>query len=225
MSNSSFLDNLNQSARDNPLAAALIAGGALWLLTGNRPWAGAAQGLASAAAPVADTLARGADGIRHSAASTGDAMSSASRSASDLATHGVDAVSAMASRAAEQMRDTWDAIPSPELPMRQHYDAAKTNVAQLLEDQPLVLGAIGLAIGAGIASAFATTDVENEVLGSTSDDLVETVKNKAVALAEVAKTAASEAVSELKPVAKDLSDKVIKAGDLSSAKTSTSPRS
>ena len=32
---SGFVDNLVEAARENPLAAALIAGGAFWLLAGN----------------------------------------------------------------------------------------------------------------------------------------------------------------------------------------------
>jgi hypothetical protein len=36
-----FVSSLSQAARDNPLAAALIGGGALWLMFGNRPIASA----------------------------------------------------------------------------------------------------------------------------------------------------------------------------------------
>jgi len=32
---SNFLDNLKEAVRENPLSAALIGGGALWLLMGN----------------------------------------------------------------------------------------------------------------------------------------------------------------------------------------------
>ena len=40
----------------------------------------------------------------------------------------------------------------------------------MLERQPLVLGAIGLAIGATVAGAFRTSDLENEWIGDLSDN-------------------------------------------------------
>ena len=43
--------------------------------------------------------------------------------------------------------------------------AIQSRLSESLEQQPLLLGAIGLAIGAGIASAFATTAVESELMG------------------------------------------------------------
>ena len=47
------------------------------------------------------------------------------------------------------------------------YGLARTvqsDLGALFERQPLVLGAIGLAIGAGIAAAFPTTELETELL-------------------------------------------------------------
>jgi hypothetical protein len=41
-----FMSNLSQAARDNPLAAALIGGGALWLMFGNRAFGSLASGAA-----------------------------------------------------------------------------------------------------------------------------------------------------------------------------------
>ena len=57
---SSFVSNLSQAARDNPLAAALIGGGALWLMFGNRAIGGAFGGLTSAVHPLAEAGMRGA---------------------------------------------------------------------------------------------------------------------------------------------------------------------
>ena len=58
-------------------------------------------------------------------------------------------------------------------------DAARENLAELFRAQPLALGAIGLAIGAGIAAALPGTDVENSYLGEVS----ETVKSKTAEIA------------------------------------------
>jgi hypothetical protein len=55
-------------------------------------------------------------------------------------------------------------------------DTVRSNLTELFEAQPLALGAIGLAIGAGIAAALPPTKVETAYLGETSD----TTKEKAV---------------------------------------------
>ena len=48
----SFVDGLTAAVRENPLAAALIGGGALWLLIGNDKLKNAASSLTAAAAPL-----------------------------------------------------------------------------------------------------------------------------------------------------------------------------
>jgi hypothetical protein len=55
------------------------------------------------------------------------------------------------------------------------FDTARSNLTELFRTQPLALGAIGLAIGAGIAAALPSSEVEAAYLGETSD----TVKAKA----------------------------------------------
>ena len=51
---SSFIDNLVTAARENPLAAALIGGGALWLLAGDQKLKTATRSAVDAVSPVAD---------------------------------------------------------------------------------------------------------------------------------------------------------------------------
>src|SRR4051812_16869614 len=51
---SNFLDNLKEAVRENPLSAALIGGGALWLLIGNERLKNAAASVTPATAPLAD---------------------------------------------------------------------------------------------------------------------------------------------------------------------------
>ncbi|MFC0241966.1 hypothetical protein [Rhodopseudomonas telluris] len=50
------------------------------------------------------------------------------------------------------------------------FDAAKSRMTDLLEEQPLLLGALGLAIGAGIAASLPSTSVEADLFGETSDE-------------------------------------------------------
>ena len=84
-----FFSNLSQAARENPLAATLIGGGALWLLFGNRPITGAIGGAASVAQPIIDGGMRGvagaADAVANAGGRAGAAMMDTVRSAVETA--------------------------------------------------------------------------------------------------------------------------------------------
>ena len=59
------------------------------------------------------------------------------------------------------------------------FDTVRSNLSDVFKAQPLALGAIGIAIGAGIAAALPATELETDYLGETSD----TVKAKAAEFA------------------------------------------
>ena len=67
-----FFDSLTSAVQENPLAAALIGGGALWLLIGNDKLKGAASSAAAAAYTMVDIGARNlrsaASGLQRTAA-------------------------------------------------------------------------------------------------------------------------------------------------------------
>src|SRR5207244_3882273 len=71
------------------------------------------------------------------------------------------------------------------------FDTARSNLTELFSTQPLALGAIGLAIGAGIAAALPSSEVEAAYLGETSD----TVKAQVADFA-AEQTARATAVAE-----------------------------
>jgi hypothetical protein len=48
------------------------------------------------------------------------------------------------------------------LPGKEAFTKAQSSLTDLLERQPFVLGAVGLAIGAAVAGAFRISDVENK---------------------------------------------------------------
>src|ERR1700709_2787928 len=77
------------------------------------------------------------------------------------------------------------------------FDTARDGLAELFRAQPLALGAIGLAIGAGIAAALPATDVESEYLGEASDNLKEQAAGFATEQVKRAATVAEDVVTAM----------------------------
>jgi hypothetical protein len=72
-------------------------------------------------------------------------------------------------------------------------DRARANLADLFTAQPLALGAIGLAIGAGIAAALPASEAEIDYMGETSD----AVKAKAADFAAEQTARATEVAGDV----------------------------
>jgi hypothetical protein len=53
----------------------------------------------------------------------------------------------------------------------QFFATARSNVADLFESQPLALGALGVALGAGLAASLPITSAEADLLGEASASL------------------------------------------------------
>jgi hypothetical protein len=70
------------------------------------------------------------------------------------------------------------------------------NIGEIFERQPLLLGAVGIAIGAGIAASIPTSEAENEVMGGASDFVREAVSEKAGQVKEMADAAVHEAKAQ-----------------------------
>lgn len=102
--------------------------------------------------------------------------SSSSRAAADSITDRVDEGMAYA-------RENLSKMGSP-LPDRTALERARSSLSDIFERQPLVLGAIGLAIGAAVAGAFQTSEIENEWVGELSDTVTEDPNPRSEAVAQ-----------------------------------------
>ena len=152
---SGFVHDLGEAARQNPLSAALIGMGVLWLFTNGRN-----------AERFGDVARRsGIDRIPDVAADALDAARSSLRS-------GADTIGSRAASAGDSLResatDYAGGIPGSGVEL---FDTVRSNLTHVFKAQPLALGAIGLAIGAGIAAALPSTEVEGTYLGESSDAL------------------------------------------------------
>jgi hypothetical protein len=225
-----FFDSLIMTVRDNPIAAALIGGGAFWLLVGDERLKSAARSATAAASPAVDMGARNLRGSasefqRIAAPPTAPEMNhDRSFGLGEMVRDGGAAASDAISAAGDKVRDRFDEgvayarenfgklgdPPSGKEALMK----ARSSLADVFERQPLVLGPIGLAIGAAVASAFRTSELENEWMGELSDDVKADLNTRAGAvsdsLGETSNTliaeltdSAAEAVDLLKEVGMD----------------------
>ena len=81
----------------------------------------------------------------------------------DQASAGYDALKASGEAASKTM-DTKDTGRSPAESGRHIGTSMQQNLTKTLEAQPLLLGVIGVAIGAGIASVFSSTKTEQDMM-------------------------------------------------------------
>src|ERR1700682_120405 len=177
---SDFIQDLGDAVRKNPLSAALIGMGVLWLFTGGRPVESAGDAvrkmgldrIPDAAGNAVDaarsTVRSGTDAIGEHVASAKDAVGDGAAGAFDNAARGRDYADT-ASEYVTSMPGTGTEI----------FNTVRSNLSDVFRGQPLALGAIGIAIGAGIAAALPATELETDYLGETSD----TVKAKAAEFA------------------------------------------
>ena len=99
---------------------------------------------------------------------TQDRVASAAEAVRETGSDGIETATRMASEYAKALPDSADVLGT-----------VRGNLSDLFKAQPLALGAIGLAIGAGIAAALPNTEIEKSYLGETS----ETLKSKAAEIA------------------------------------------
>lgn len=178
---SDFIQDLGDAVRKNPLSAALIGMGVLWLFAGGRPAERVGDFARSSGLDrIPDAAGNAFDAARSTLRSGTDAVGERVSSAKDVVKDGVVDVLDSATRYGREYADTASeyvtSIPGSSAEI---FDTVRSNLTDLFRAQPLALGAIGIAIGAGIAAALPGTEIEADYLGETSD----TVKAKAAQFA------------------------------------------
>jgi hypothetical protein len=221
---SGFVDNLITAVRENPLAAALIGGGAFLLLAGSDNLKKAASSASAAASSLADVASRNGQAAastlrrtaspptapeweRHDTFEAGhglrEATSAATGAVSDAAEHIRGRLNETTVSAREKIAALGDALPDKET-----YRKVQSSLADLLERQPLVLGVVGVAVGAVIAGAFRTSEIENEWMGETSDNVKADLEARAGAVSQSIRESAQDLKAELGDTGAEALDRV-----------------
>jgi hypothetical protein len=98
------------------------------------------------------------------------------------------------------------------LPDKETYTKVQSTLADLLERQPLVLGVMGAAIGAALAGAFRTSEIENEWLGEISDEVKADLEIRAGAVSQSIRESSDTLKAELSDTGAEAFDRVKQAG-------------
>ena len=145
-----FVQNLGGAAKQNPLPVALVGIGLAWLMVlGHRP----AQNYDSSGS--SSNLRERASGAMQSAS---DTLASTKERVSGTVT----SMQERASQVTDTARDQWQ--------------RARGGLDYLVHEQPLALGAIGLALGAVLGAAAPRTRQEERLMGEASRGLTEKAK-------------------------------------------------
>jgi len=217
-----FFDNLVSAVRDNPLAAALIGGGAFWLLAGNDKLKNAANSAAAATSSLADIGARNVRAAapelkRTVAPPTAPEMDHEGSFRVSESLHDVKtAASEVVSGAGDKIQDSFEdgmAYARDNINTGQRaFAKAQSSLADMLESQPLVLGLVGLAIGGAVAGAFRTTELENEWVGELSDDVKTDLSTRASAVSKSLREASDTLKAEFADTGAEAVDRLKQAG-------------
>jgi hypothetical protein len=178
---SDFIQDLGEAVRKNPLSAALIGMGALWLFTGSRNVERAGDFVRNTGLDrIPDAAGHAFDSARSTLRSSTDAIGESVASVRGAMRDGaVDALDNVTRYGRDYSDTASEYVTSIPATGAEIFDTVRSNLSEVFRSQPLALGAIGIAIGAGIAAALPATKLEGDYLGETS----ETVKAKATEFA------------------------------------------
>ena len=202
---SDFVRDLGDAARKNPVSAALIGMGVVWLFTGGRTAERVGDLVRGAGFErIPDAAGNALDAarstLRSGTESVGKGVSSATEALRDAGAAGMDRVARTSSEVADKAYGYAQNIPDASGAL---FSTARENLSDLFRAQPLALGAVGLAIGAGIAAALPATDLEAEYFGEASDHFKEQAADFASDQVSRAATVAEDVVTAVSDEARN----------------------
>ncbi|MER9167047.1 hypothetical protein NKI12_06615 [Mesorhizobium australicum] len=186
---SAMLNNLRTQVRDNPLPVTMVGAGLAWLMLGSGPSNGSRRpaGYTAPTPPSGRDEAEGG-GLGSTLSGTAESLSSAASSVGA-------AITGAASGAAEGLTSNAASAGSTAGDMAAK---ASRSAQELLNDQPLAVAAVGLAIGAAIGAMLPHTAVEDEQLGAYGEKLRNTSETMLEQGLDQAKQVAADAYETIK---------------------------
>lgn len=199
-----FSRNLGRQAKNNPLPIALVGAGLAWLMMARRDHRSDGHDTLGSARSMGNGVAATASNFADSASDAASRMADGMRAAQDRAGQAYEMAADTAANASDRVHQTADATMHQAARFQR---AAGERIASVMREQPLLLGALGLALGAAIGSVLPRTQAEDRMMGAASDDLkeraVETLQEQSGKAMEVAERVYDSAMQEGEKAAAD----------------------
>jgi ElaB/YqjD/DUF883 family membrane-anchored ribosome-binding protein len=216
-----FADNLRRQVVGNPLPVVLLGTSLAWIALGSTRAAVRSNGQSrtdfrhAVEGAMANTNARldqatesasdVADNVRERSAETvdnvrervSDAVDTLRENAGSTADNLRDRASEAYGRAANSGRRVASSVAETLTDTQRSVADFSRNFVALCKEQPILMASVGVALGATLGALLPTSDVENRLVGSASDD----VKRRARHLGEQAKESAESVYDQAKDVA------------------------
>jgi ElaB/YqjD/DUF883 family membrane-anchored ribosome-binding protein len=221
-----FVTNLGQSIRDNPMPALVTAVGLAWMVaSSNRPRSAMAYDFNDSYELERDLDRAEFDETDNDEGLLSNVGERAKASAEGAVAVAGQRVRAVAEGAREKLARSRGAVESG---MRRTTDTAQAQAQRvregfntLLTEQPLVLGALGIAVGALIGAALPTTEQEDRLLGPIRDKTLSEVKERGAESYNQVRESVSRVGEEAKQA---ISQSVSQASDSNAARENRSPQ-
>ncbi|MBT2339345.1 MULTISPECIES: DUF3618 domain-containing protein [Pseudomonas] len=171
---SAFFTNLGTSVRNNPVPAVLTTVGLCWLMLGqNRPpQVGYRVGPDQDSGGWSEGLSDGLNSAKERLHGTTDSLREGFNHLKDKASHLADDLGSSAHQAKRSAHQAGERMAHGSHDLGDQF-------SRLLKEQPLMMAAAGIALGAMLGAALPTSSTEQRVMGKTSADLADKVKQTA----------------------------------------------
>ncbi|WP_263264248.1 DUF3618 domain-containing protein [Pseudomonas sp. RIT-PI-S] len=210
-----FFQNLGTTVKNNPIPTVLATLSLAWLaMNQNRPIAPArvntGPSLMDRASAAASKVGHAVDSAKEQLRGAADSAKGQLREAADSVTSRTSAIKDKASSwkdgASDRLSDGSDQLNRSAQDLTQQAKQTGAQVGAqvkgqfeyLLQEQPLVLAAVGLALGAAFGAALPSTRQENRLIGKASDNITGQLKAKAQQVKKVVTTEANAVVDAAK---------------------------
>jgi ElaB/YqjD/DUF883 family membrane-anchored ribosome-binding protein len=169
-----FAGNLGEAIAANPVAILLASVGLGWMMLDRRR-----GGTPRADGDVYDSAESAFDSARGTFDSAKGTMGAAVGAVSGRMHDAMDTSRETMARARDSMSRARDSMSEAAATARESVEHARVSFDRMLEEQPLVLGAIGLAAGALIGALLPASETENRWLGEAREGAVRTAAKAA----------------------------------------------
>ncbi len=196
-----FFQNLGTTLKNNPLPTALTGIGLAWLaMNQNKPFnpgpsgPGLGEKIGGAVGQVKGVLAQAGERLHGAADSAKAKGQNLKYKAGDLTQRTADSLDSSKSELGGYAHGATEKLGAQASQLKGQFD-------QTLKEQPLVLAAIGIALGAVLGAALPSTRKEDELFGKASDQALAKAKSKGEEAYAVAKDTLKQAAEGPRPTA------------------------